>query len=65
MENSKLRELKFYAITKVFGNGGTIVTNGDESNEIAKSKYQTIQPNRILCDLYKAMTIHENNINKI
>ena len=31
----------------MFGNGGTIVTNGDESNEIAMSKYQTIQPNRI------------------
>ena len=42
MENSKLRELKFYAITKVFGKGGTIVTNEDES------KYQAIQPNRIV-----------------
>ena len=44
----------------MFGNGGTIVTNGDESNEIEMSEYQTIQPNRILCDLIKAMIIYEN-----
>ena len=43
----------------MFGNGDTIFTNGDESNEIGMSKYQTIQPNRILCDLIKAMIIHE------
>ena len=39
----------------MFGNGDTIFTNGDESNEIEMSEYQTIQPNHILRDLIKVM----------
>ena len=42
----------------MFGNGDRNFTNGDESNEIEMSEYQTIQPNRILCGLIKAMIIH-------
>ena len=57
--------MKFYAITKVFGNGGTIITNGDESNEIAMSKYQTIQPNRILVRFNIKLWQFIKKINKV
>ena len=37
-ENSKLRKLKFYAITEFSGMGVQFFTNGDESNAIKSPK---------------------------
>ena len=58
--NSKLRELKFYAITKVFGNGGTIFfRNGYQSNAIKRAQIANNTTKSNFERLIKATIIYE------
>lgn len=59
MENSKLWELKFYAITKYSGMGVQFFTNGDESNVIEKVRITSNTTKSNFVRLMKAIIVNE------